>query len=160
MDQQAARRADEAPGSTLAPGSFKSSPGVTTFLKVTARSSHCIREEKITQRLSESNVPPKGTWNSSIESCPLWSIGTSAAFSSCSNRQLPCSSPFIGSRSLKQVEPQAICLFQEYLFTFGKLANQVGKSPESIGVGFYHHPALIHAPSKPSTASPVPPLPR
>ena len=37
-----------------------------------SRSSQGIKDEKITQRLSESNVPPKGTWKSSVESSPLW----------------------------------------------------------------------------------------
>jgi hypothetical protein len=37
-----------------------------------SRSSQGIKDEKITQRLSESNVPPKGTWKSSVESGPLW----------------------------------------------------------------------------------------
>jgi len=33
-----------------------------------------IRDEMSIQRLSESSVPLKGTWNSSIESWPLWCI--------------------------------------------------------------------------------------
>jgi hypothetical protein len=39
---------------------------------VSSSSNQGIRAEKFTQRLSWSNMPPKGTWNSLDESWPLW----------------------------------------------------------------------------------------
>jgi hypothetical protein len=46
-------------------------PFLTQGIYVSSSACHGISEEKRTQRLSWSNVPPKGTLNSSIEIYPL-----------------------------------------------------------------------------------------
>jgi hypothetical protein len=56
---------------------------------VSSSAFHGIRDEKISQRLSESSVPPNGIWNSSMRAGRYVVFDTFTAFRDCRNRHLP-----------------------------------------------------------------------